>query len=544
MQQLEIFRGGFTTCTCDAPIPNAAYALQAEKFWLFTDQFLIATNIVINVYGFPIFWTPIYLAPLKEQQKSPLLPEIGQSPTRGWFARWRLPFFLNQNNMGYVSLDYYSKKPEVGTGVEFNYRIPAHRGRLQLYRLVGYGESYSIDWAHHLDLPLSTTLDVAASSRTGQLEQEAKKLFAQATLAGTLFGWSWRLGGSRDHYLIQPEEEEIEYSILEKLPEFSTSYSSGKLLGLPLGGQFSFSYGRYREKKLHKETFDESARLDTGLGLRLSDLSLGILMLRAATSYRLSLYGENLRRESWEVSPGLSLKPFEFLTMNANYTFRQVSGGSPFNFDKLVRLSTLSVTANAKWGNGTSVFSSAYDFFSQRYDLARITLNYQTQPFSLAIESQYDLNLQQMQKLTVKAGYAQEKLWGFSAQTGYCFMQIDTDCPESGKFADLILKLSLARFRASAIADVNQPQMRRLNAETDFPIGDKWELSLDGEYDFISKSFSTWQIGVIHKFCHNCWQLGFYSDGDQIWLQARVTAFPMAEIEYSPTDQRLSFGGK
>jgi hypothetical protein len=67
-------------------------------------------------------------------------------------------------------------------------------------------------------------------------------------------------------------------------------------------------------------------------------------------------------------------------------------------------------------------------------------------------------------------------------------------------------------------------------------------VSLDGEYDFLLNRFSTWQVGVIHKFCHNCWQLGFYSDGSQIWLQARVTAFPMAAVEYSPTDQNLSFG--
>ncbi len=543
MKQLDILKGGVTTCTCDAPIPSAAYSLQAEKFWLYIDQYVVATNIVIKVYGFPIFWTPLYLAPLKEIQKSPLLPEIGQSPTRGWFARWRVPFFLNKNNHGFLSLDYYSKKPEIGTGVDFNYLFPANRGHINVYRLAGYGESYSIDWNHHLDLPLSTALTIAANSRTGQLEKDIKKTYAQATLSGNFLGWRWSVSGSRDDYRVKPEDDEetpedekIRYSVLGKLPEFSLSNSLQTLLGLPFNLSLALNYGRYREKKFGSDTFSESSRLDNAIGLRLSPWSLGIMSFQAGSNYRLSFYGENMKRESWEISLGMNLRPIEILTLSADYLFRQVAGGSPFTFDRLSVFNKISLRANAKIKEVSTSLNTGYDFFAARFDLLRFSLNQQTKPFTFAFDAQYDIQQQKMQLVTLRTSYAQEKSWSLVLQTGFRF--------ESQKFDDLIAKFSMEKFRLSSSMDLNKLQLKRVNAETDFSLGEKWELSLDGEYDFISNYFSTWQIGIVHKFCHNCWQLGFYSNGDQIWLQARVTAFPMAEIEYSPTDQELSFGGK
>ncbi|MBI1741482.1 LptF/LptG family permease [Candidatus Acetothermia bacterium] len=536
MQQLDISKGDFTTCTCEAPIPQAAYALQAEKFLLYTDQFLIATNITVKVYGFPIFWSPLYFAPLKEEQKSPLLPEIGQSPTRGWFAKWRIPFFLDPNNRGFLSIDYFSKRPEVGTGIDFNYLIPANRGHISFYRLIGYGESFSIDWNHHLDLPLSTAFDVNASSRTGQLQKDTKKLFGQATLSGTLLGWRWSLSGSRDQYLVQPEDEEITYSVLEKLPEFSIARSSQKLFNLPFTYSFSLSAGRYREKKLDKDTFDENSRFDTAIGLRLSDMVLGALTIRAGSNYRLSFYRDNSTMEAWDVSPGLSFRLSNNFMLGLDYTFRQVRGQSPFNFDKLSVLNKVFTRVNGKWGDLVGALTGSYDFSTKMYDPSKLTLSYQTQSLSAFSEIQYDLNKLRPQLITARAGFTQTQSWSLSAQTGYHF--------DLQAFDDLILKFSMEKFRLSASVDLNKLQLKRVNGETDFSLGERWDLSLDGEYDFQSHQLSAWQVGVIYKFCHNCWQLGLYSDGGQIWLQARVTAFPMAEIEYSPTDQRLSFGGK
>jgi hypothetical protein len=82
----------------------------------------------------------------------------------------------------------------------------------------------------------------------------------------------------------------------------------------------------------------------------------------------------------------------------------------------------------------------------------------------------------------------------------------------------------------------------RLNLETSWQWGSDWEFSLKGEYDLPTQRVTALQLGVIKKFCHACWQVGLYSDSRRIWLQAQINAFPTAQVRYSPTDQRLSFG--
>jgi hypothetical protein len=553
MQQLEISQGAFTTCGCEALITRAAYSLQADRVTLYTDRLLIATNITVRAFGWPIFWSPIYLAPLKEEQKNPILPEIGQSPTRGWFARWRIPFYLDERNTGFLSIDYFSRRPEVGTGIDFNYFLLAHRGRLHFYRLVGYGDSFALDWNHRSDLPWGLSLTTNISGRTGLLQQDATKIFAHLHLAGVLWGVRWSVSGSREQYLIQPEDEEITYSILEKLPEFSLAHTMPRLLRTPLGYSFSISYGRFREKKLHSESLDESARLDGNFSLRLSDLALGPLAVRAQSSYRFSLYGENQRREAYEISPGLTLRPLENLTLGLEYAFRRVAGGSPFNFDKLDVLNRFTGRANWRLSAFSGTLTTSYDLLmpARPFTPLFLTVGYQSAQtsflslsfsLSISLEAQYDLNDPQLRRLAGRAALRQTTAWNLTAYTGYCLEARESYCTQNYTFDDLIVKFAMDRFRLGASVDLHRLSFQRINAETDLALGEQWELSLKGEYDFYLKRFSAWQFGLIRKFCHNCWQLGLYSDGDQIWLQARITAFPMAQIEYSPTDQELSFG--
>jgi len=50
------------------------------------------------------------------------------------------------------------------------------------------------------------------------------------------------------------------------------------------------------------------------------------------------------------------------------------------------------------------------------------------------------------------------------------------------------------------------------------------------------------QLGLVRTFCRACWQVGLYTNGERVWLEARINAFPSAEVRFSPTDRSLSFG--
>ncbi|MFQ6089841.1 MAG: LptF/LptG family permease, partial [Candidatus Bipolaricaulia bacterium] len=106
---LDIARGDFTTCGCSEEIASDAYCIAADRVLIFGDDLLVATDITMRVFGVPVFWYPLYLAPLKEERKSPLLPEFGRSGARGWYAKWRLPFILDEQNYGFILLDYFNR---------------------------------------------------------------------------------------------------------------------------------------------------------------------------------------------------------------------------------------------------------------------------------------------------------------------------------------------------------------------------------------------------------------------------------------------------
>lgn len=148
VQLLEIAHGEITTCTCAEPIAHSAYSIRAAHLRLEMDESLFATNIWLKTFGVPVFWAPVYFASLKEETKNPLLPDFGQLPDRGWYLRWRFPFVLDRQNTGALLIDYYTKLPEVGTGIEYSYALWGQRGQISLYRLVGRGESWAADWNH------------------------------------------------------------------------------------------------------------------------------------------------------------------------------------------------------------------------------------------------------------------------------------------------------------------------------------------------------------------------------------------------------------
>jgi LPS export ABC transporter permease LptF len=534
---LQITTGEITTCTCPEPITRAAYSIAAGSVRVEPNESVFATNIFLKAYGLPVFWAPVYFASLKEETKTPLLPDFGQLPDRGWYLRWRVPFVIDQDNTGTLLIDYYTRLPEVGTGIEYRYQLFGQQGQVSVYRLVGRGESWAVDWTHQARLPLGMRLSVGIASRTGLLEREAQRLFSRALLSASWGVVRWSLLWSRDHYLVLPEpesEEAARYRFLEKTPELTLALTPWRLGPLPLSVLASTSWGRYREKKLDKEILDESTRWETVLGVQSLALGTDSFTVQASANYRLALYEpQRLRREAYDLTVALGVRPVSGLSADTTYAYRRVLGQSPFSFDALDLLHRVSFRASWATAPLAPNLSGGYDLTLHRFDPLRLALRSPLLGLDLSWDLEYDLNRALWQRAALTVNGSWDTL---TAQLTTAFLF------PTRTFEDVILKISWGAQRLGASINLNRFALIRLNLETSWQWGSDWEFSLKGEYDLPTQRVTALQLGVIKKFCHACWQVGLYSDSRRIWLQAQINAFPTAQVRYSPTDQRLSFG--
>lgn len=545
---LDISKGAFTTCGCEEAISKAAYSIGADRLILFKDELLMAFNITLRAFGVPVLWAPLYVVPLKEEQRNPFLPELGRDSIRGWYAKWQLPFLLDPKNFGFLLFDYFNKTKELGTGVDFRYEFAQNSGALRIYRLGALIDAKStfldLDWSHTLLISDEIRLDLAADLRNALFEQEQdNRLLSQAVLTGRHQGWRWSFSMSRDQNVAQKETEgadQLNYRVLERMPELAIAKGGNFSIKnfAPLNYSFGINWGRYREKKLDKEDFDESTRFDAAFGLGIAELALfeNQLKLRSSLNYRFSIYSANRRRDMIEVLPGLSITPAKNLTLSVDYAFRGLKGETPFSFDKLLLMNKALFRANWTMSSFSVSSTTGYDLERKLFDPLKINFAYRSASISFASESEHDVNQGVLRRISLQ--------WGLQAPQGNFIINAAYDLVTK-RYDDLIVKLALGKqMRLGLSYDLNQRLLKRANTETAFTLGDHWEISFKGEFDFPSQRFTAFQYGLIKKFCHACWELGIYGSRNQIWIQARINAFPSAEIKYSPADQRLAFGEK
>ncbi len=549
---VDIAKGEFTTCPCAAEIPQAAYSIRAERLYVRPDELVGALAITLRAFGTPVFWAPAYVAPLGDvRQKYPFLPEVGRDSQRGYFAKWRLPLFLNESTFGFLLLDYYSRYGEVGTGLDLTYQLlpGSPGGRFSYYRLVGSpgGEALSLDWRDSLRLTGDTRLDWALGLRTGLLSrvtgEEAARIVSRAALSGTEGSWSWRVELGREQNLVPPEaepetREELRYRVLERLPELSIARRGTGVAGLPLRSSLQLNWGRYREVPFEGSP-RESARADAQARLSLPPLPLlpgsSALLLGADAGVQLSLY-ERTRREAGDFGLQATLTPLPSLRVTLDYLYRAVRGRSPFRFDRLDLANR--ATLQGSWAfsrAGTLQWTAGYDRLRGQPLPLQLGLSQRLGPLALSLEGQLRPDPLVPERISGQLRWS--PAWGeLILSGGYRFPQ--------GRWDDAILKLELREglpLRLGARFDPQAGVLRRVNLQGRWELS-RWELSLGGEYDFGLGEVTALQLGVVRKFCQACWQVGVFASRERVWFEARINAFPSAAVAYSPTDQALSFG--
>ncbi|MFB6285165.1 MAG: LptF/LptG family permease [Candidatus Bipolaricaulia bacterium] len=533
--------GNFTTCLCSEDIEDASYSVRAGRMLIRPDEVLVAFNVTARAFGVPIFWAPVYLSPLGDVQKEyPFLPEVGRSTGRGWFAKWRIPFYLDEQTFGHVLIDYYTRHGELGTGIDLQYQLlpGSEGGSLRFYRLTGRGDAISLDWSDRLILPNDSKLALSAGLRTGRLAQKAAKLDTGAKLSGDDSGWNWSVAFKRNQNLVgpNPDPEDLEklgYRVLERLPELTISSQAVELDAVPLSLSSSISWGRYQEVDFDGTT-NNSSRFDGRLNAELSTISvLPGLDLQSSSGYRLTLY-EATRRDVWHIDSRLDAEPTTNTTISFRHLYRTLRGQSPFEFDRVNVSHKLTLDAN--WHATDAVrlqLNTGYDAQAQNFDPLELTANARWGIAQATLGATADLNALSLNKITWQ-GRLKGDGWSANLDGGYNLA--------SRRFDDLIAKVDLGpRWRAGLRFDPNTLSLERVNARSSWELGD-WELQAGSEYDLTRGRLSALQFGIVRKFCKDCWQVGLYGNRQRLWVEAQINAFPTARISYSPTDQSLAFG--
>ena len=537
LTRMDLERTQFTTCTCAASIAEASYALSGKRVTLWPDSWILGQEITLSASGVPLFWVPVFFAPLKEFETNPLFPELGRDAARGLYARWRLPALLDPRNRGTFLLDYYSRFNEVGMGLDWQYalEVQSQSGRFYAYRISsGPNEVLDLSWSHRLSLAALGTLVGSVSRRDVPAGSVfPARLAYDLSLDGKTSRWQWLARASRQQAAQANDTTQTPaFRVLERLPELSLGYG-GVLGDTALRYSTNVGWGRFREQRGEGVPFVQHERLNAALNL--------VLPPRVVQSASLTLSGDAaLRYGRYDTSQRTSLatqlqarwQPTPAFEAGAHYRFQAVQGRSPFAFDALSAADRLGLQAQVKALGGVSTLSTAYAFGERRFESLSLTLSKQLGEHSVQLSA-----LSLPNRLTLQTLRLQERwspAWGgLTLKGGYAL--------SARRFEDLIVKFDWEKtLRLGARLDLNAWRVRRTNAEFNVRLG-AWSLELRGEVDWQGRRISALQLGLVHHFCHDCWQVGLYLSGQRVWFQVQINAFPLAAVKYSPTDGDLGF---
>ena len=541
---VEVSNGKLTTCNCcGTPLFDQPYSIEAGRLLLYPNRLIVTFNLTVRSFGYSVFWLPVYVQPLKETLESPLFPAIGTSALHGWFLKWNLPFYLDEENYGAVLFDYFNRFHEVGLGAVLHYAFALQQGQVRVYFFPTQVGDRVVEISLDHTAPLAEGWEVGGKLDYEQ-EGEERDLSFGFSLDGELQAWRLKLATERSR-----EEEGGTVNTVDRLPEITLSRSQAAFGPLTLLPQLSAGWFREWENEV---LIGRSLRFDGVIEAAVAPLTFLGFTLTPRASLRLTHYGsgtESQRREALSLSTWLG-----YPGMNLSYTFLQIYGGSPFSFDQLTSTNCLTWRfsgkgiVSMKMEGGVDLDSGTFDplllsvawsgwassTLLAHFNLAttaveEITLGgrWEKEGNSLAWEVPFDPIVGIFEPITV---HVQGKN---SIGTASLSGQFD---PVQQRIIDATLETNLVLQKGLTIGLSGRFVYETFSAvvKTEFQTETGWGISLGGEFEQGEPEILDPIFGLFRDLC-GCLRLGIESQSEQIWLYASVLAFPEAVLRYTPT---------
>jgi LPS export ABC transporter permease LptG len=521
---LEAFGSELTTCNCcSADLRGQPYSLRAERLLLYPDRLFVAFSLTGRAAGVGLVWLPLYVQPLKETLEAPLFPAVGNSAARGWFAKWSLPFFLNESVYGGVNVDFFTRYAEVGLGGALHYDLSGQSGELSVYRFpakVGDSET-ALHLRHTADL-------VPGWDATGRLDYDAKgnreKLSYAFQLAGNTEVGNLTLQASRALQTTATEATRVD----ERLPELTLNVTPIHAGPLEIAPRVSAGW---LNEGILGEPLQQGSRLFARADVTADAFDLGEFRVAPQASAQASVY-DGPQGKKTQIT--LALTPS-------------------------VTMGDLKLAWSSTWAGGTSPFDSdrAMAGHELRWSVERKGL------FDVALSGTYSLAegpgpvrasaaWQDIAKWTVSAAYAPAMgsltelsvlgAWTDSVRTVTWRLPFDT---AHGRFEqsslDVASKLDGVSLAIGLDAGLEPFAITACDIDAEVMSETGWGFTVGASYSASVPQSLRPDIGLF-KDIANCLRVGIERAQGETWLYISILAFPEAVLRYAPRTFEVEVG--
>ena len=521
---LEAFGSELTTCNCcNADLRSQPYSLRAERLLLYPDRLFVAFSLTGRAAGVGLVWLPLYVQPLKETLEAPLFPAVGNSATRGWFAKWSLPFFLSESVYGSVNVDIFTRYLEVGLGGALRYDLNGQRGELSVYRFPAkVGDSEATLHLRH------TAALVPGWEATGRLDYDAKgsreKLAYAFQLTGNSEVGDLTLQASRALLTTATEATRVD----ERLPELTlnvTPIHAGPMEITP-----RVSAGWLNEGILG-EPLQEGFRLFARADVTADAFDLGEFRITPQASAQASAYDEPQGKKT-QVT--LALTPTATMgDLKLAWSSTFVYGSTPFDSDRAKAGHELRWAVERK-GRFDVTLAGSYGL-AAGFGPIQTTLAWETGA-SWSVSAAFD------PVLVCITQFALRGTWSDGVRTATWKLPFDAT---SGRFVQTSLSVGseLDNVSLSARVDANLAPFSVDAWEIDGAVESAggWGFTVGATYSADAPSALHPEFGVF-KDIAKCLRVGVERASGETWLYISILAFPEAVLRYAPRTFEVEVG--
>jgi len=564
---------GATFTTCDLPQPH--YELTARRLRIWPGRKLIADHATVWILGKRIFTLPWFVVPLRQPQRQPIVPIVGQDEFQGAYIKTLINYVLNDNSYGGGHLDLMTRRG-FGKGIEHAQIYPRGRTDLYLYQVSNTStgtDELTARGSHQQDFGGGLTLRASADLRddsyyytagskvtNSQISLNRQRAGSYSSLAYDYSTTSGVFDFTRWSTSLRHDERGPRYGLSLDSRYDSQSTAPGEANDLEWNNRLEVTDHETRmdARLLVSKRFDPDGDTFTGDDFYQVVDHLPELMLETDTyrmkaapaglPARMTLSVGNFSErptllEAYRIYFGYqgipnTIRLSSTTRINAQARFEQYLYGdrdhtAQYDYGGNVRLEQdLSSSVQARLGytllepKGFTPFR--FDYVGA-YRTAAFDLNYRRgQRYRAQLRTGYDARFSRWQDVIARVDVPLQRNLQFGVSAGYD--------PNRGVPRNLLTRFRFGDYRtALEVSASYQPQQGRLSRATsylDWVANSKWRVQLLSSYDGLQRQF-VWGEVLVTRQLH-CWEaMAYYSlQRNMFRLDFRIKAFEWGKPDF------------
>jgi len=215
-------------------------------------------------------------------------------------------------------------------------------------------------------------------------------------------------------------------------------------------------------------------------------------------------YGRGQSQLGFDSRFTLTYRPWRSLRLTADYDYRRGWGETPFRFDEITPLET--ITPRAQWAQGAwnLMATSRYDLRTRRWGNAVGQIAYYHGSVDAQLTGSYNMQTSQWQEVVATVGLSPSEKH---------------------------------RIRMGAWYHVPTQRLTRLDVDGSIPIGSTWRLSASMIYHTATERFSRGFFKLTKDLGCREISIGYDHMDKEVWIEYQIFAFPMSRVRVGRSEE-------